>query len=187
MYYFSTDKKKSDSFLVAVEPNLQPINPELEVSEEDDDEIIEFGQPVSQRELRAVAFHLVYAVDRSDGQLQLSEAFELMNDYYDLGLTEYSFAYTFAHGTIEAQDAIDEQIKPFLKNWEFNRLGCCTKLILRMAFWEIQQPHISSKIVINEAIELAKGFAEQDAYKFINGLLDEFSKARASDVFVVRN
>ncbi|PCI74398.1 transcription antitermination factor NusB [Candidatus Dependentiae bacterium] len=187
MYYFSTDKKKGDSYLAPVEPNLQPINPELAEVEEDAGEIVDFGQPISQRELRSVAFHLVYAVDRSDYQLQFDEVFETLNDYYDLGLTTSSFAYTFAQGSINARDALDEQIKPFLKNWEFSRLGCCTKLILRMAFWEIQQPHISNAVVINEAVELAKGFAEQDAYKFVNGLLDQFCKSRAADVFVVRN
>jgi N utilization substance protein B len=178
MYYFSTDNEKN-------EPNLTPINNDLALMPEEieeDDQIIEFGQPISQRDLRSVAFHLVYAVDRSEYLFSLDEMFSTFNEQYDLGLTPFSFAYTLAAGAIEDREKIDEQIKPFLKNWEFNRLGCCTKLILRMAFWELQQPNITPIIVINEAIELAKGFAEKDAYKFINGLLDEFCKANSTSI-----
>lgn len=189
MYYFSTDKNKNELELLPLEPNLVPVNPELDAlgEQEEEDEFISFGQPVSQRDLRSVAFHLVYAVDRSEYQLSLQTIFTDLNQHYDLGLTEHSFAYALARGAVDARDALDAQIKPFLKNWEFDRIGCCTKLILRMALWEMQQPHAVSSIVINEAIELAKNFAEKDAYKFINGLLDEFCKARASEAFIVRN
>lgn len=178
MYYFSTDNENN-------EPNLTPINNDLMVEQEEveeDDQIIEFGKPTSQRDLRSVAFHLVYAVDRSEYLFSLDETFSTFNEQYDLGLTPFSFAFTLAQGAIDGREQIDAQIKPFLKNWEFNRLGCCTKLILRMAIWELQQPNIASIVVINEAIELAKGFAEKDAYKFINGILDEFCKAEATRI-----
>ena len=81
-----------------------------------------------------------------------------------------------AKGSVEMREELDSQIKPLLKNWKFERLGCCTRLILRLALWELKQPDSIPSIVINEAIELAKAFAEKDAYKFINGLLDEASK-----------
>ena len=67
-------------------------------------------------------------------------------------------------------------IRPLLKNWKLERLGCCTLLILRMAFWELQQENAVTSIVINEAIELAKTFAEKDSYRFVNGILDEACK-----------
>ena len=40
----------------------------------------------------------------------------------------------------------------------------------------------ASTVIINEAIELAKAFSEKDAYKFINGILDEAAKAKAKDL-----
>ena len=45
-----------------------------------------------------------------------------------------------------------------------------------MALWELQQPKAIASIVINEAVELAKIFAEKDAYKFVNGILDQYCK-----------
>ena len=71
---------------------------------------------------------------------------------------------------------LDEECKPLLSNWRFERLGMCTKLILRYALWELQTTDTNPTIVINEAIELAKCFAEKDAYKFVNGILDEALK-----------
>jgi N utilization substance protein B len=103
-------------------------------------------KPESRRDMRALAFHFIYAVDRFD------------------------------KGAIEMQEQADEIIKPLLRNWKLERLGCCTRLILRLAIWELHQSDAMPSIVINEAIELAKCFAEKDAYKFINGILDEASK-----------
>ncbi|HML19849.1 MAG TPA: transcription antitermination factor NusB, partial [Candidatus Dependentiae bacterium] len=60
--------------------------------------------------------------------------------------------------------------------WRFDRLGVCTKLILRLAVWELLHADEPHNIIINEAIELAKCFSEDDAYKFINGILDEAVK-----------
>jgi N utilization substance protein B len=68
---------------------------------------------------------------------------------------------------------------PFLHNWRFDRIGCCTKLILRFAMWELFYTDTPDSIVINEAVELAKCFSEKDAYKFINGILDEAIKSKA--------
>ena len=77
---------------------------------------------------------------------------------------------------IENRQMLDDAIKPLLHNWRFDRIGVCTKLILRLALWELHNTQTSANIVLNEAIELAKCFAERDAYKFVNGILDEAVK-----------
>ncbi|MFH0898196.1 MAG: transcription antitermination factor NusB, partial [bacterium] len=94
-----------------------------------------------------------------------------------LQIPKDSFALSLARGTIEHRKQFDDQIKPHLKNWKLERLGCCTRLILRMALWELSQPNSVPSILINEAVELAKTFAEKDAYKFVNGILDEICKS----------
>ena len=80
------------------------------------------------------------------------------------------------HAVINERDALDEQYKPLLSNWRFERVGVSTKLILRFATWELLRTDTDSRIVINEAVELAKRFAEKDAYKFVNGILDRLIK-----------
>ena len=51
------------------------------------------------------------------------------------------------------------------------------KLILRLALWELLHTDTDPVVIINEAVELAQCFAEQDAYKFINGVLDSYRKS----------
>ncbi|HSW74168.1 MAG TPA: transcription antitermination factor NusB [Candidatus Limnocylindria bacterium] len=136
-------------------------------------------QQVTRREFRSLVFHLLYAVDATDYQDSLSAIVDTFNRGFDLTIAPDGEVARVAQAIIDQREQLDESFKPFLLNWRFERLGLCTKLILRLAFWEIEQQETPVTIVINEAIELAKCFAEKDAYKFINGILDEAAKARA--------
>lgn len=130
----------------------------------------------SRRDMRALAFHFIYAVDRFDYTVPLEEIIKNFREGFDLEIEDDAPAAKMAQGTISSRVETDELIKPLLRNWKLERLGCCTRLILRLAIWELHQEDAIPSIIINEAIELAKCFAEKDAYKFINGILDEASK-----------
>jgi transcription antitermination protein NusB len=142
----------------------------------DIEEVIKNLKVTSRRDERVMAFFLIYAVDRFDYTVSLDDVLEQFRIGFDVDVPHNSFAMELAQGTVSSRSALDEQIKPHLKNWKLERLGCCTRLILRLSLWELQQPGATPSIVINEAIELAKTFAEKDAYKFINGILDEICK-----------
>lgn len=128
---------------------------------------------LSQREKRSLIFHLLYAAESFDYQVSLESIVDNFNRGFDLDIPFDSDVVASAQAIIELRDTLDELCKPLLSNWKFDRLGICTKLILRYALWELQYTDTLATIVINEAIELAKCFAEKDAYKFINGVLDK--------------
>ena len=130
----------------------------------------------SRRDERFLAFYLLYAVDRADYSISLEEALENFEGGFEAEVPHNSYSLTLVRGALVHRDELDAYLVPFLKNWPLERLGCCTRLILRLAVWELKQEHSISSIVINEAIELAKAFAEKDAYRFINGILDEVAK-----------
>ena len=71
---------------------------------------------------------------------------------------------------------LDDAIKPLLHNWRFDRIGALHQISFAPCVWELHYTKTSANIVMNEAIELAKCFAERDAYKFVNGILDEAVK-----------
>lgn len=125
------------------------------------------------RDSRSLIFHLLYAMESFNYEVTLDEIVENFNRGFELDITPESPVFTIAAACIEQRDELDERIKPLLHNWRFERIGVITKLILRLALWELANMETPSTVVINEAIELAKCFAEQDAYKFVNGLLDE--------------
>lgn len=135
-------------------------------------------KPTTQRDLRSLAFHFMYAVDRFDYSITLEEVLENFKVAYNLEIDDDSFAIKLARGAIDNHVTLDEHIKPLLKNWAFERLGVCTRLILRIALWELDQKEVAPTIAINEAIELAKAYAERDSYKFVNGILDEWCKLK---------
>lgn len=137
---------------------------------------------LSRREVRSLIFHLLYAMEGFDYQSSLNAIVENFNNGFELNIPTDSEVFNVAHGVIEKRDELDEVIKPLLANWRFDRVGVCTKLILRFAVWELQNTDTPPTIVINEAIELAKCFAEKDAFKFVNGILDKMVKAKAEDI-----
>jgi len=133
-------------------------------------------EELSRRDIRSLAFHLLYALEQFDYSVSLESIVDNFRRGFEMDIADDSPAIAMARGASEKREELDKLILPLLKNWKIERLGCCTRLILRLALFELTQPDPIPSIIINEAIELAKGFAEKDAYKFINGILDEYVK-----------
>lgn len=66
---------------------------------------------------------------------------------------------------------VDELISSCLVGWQLNRLAKIDQDILRVAVAEIQYLGLPDKSAINEAVELAKRYSDEDGYRFINGVL----------------
>ncbi|MBD3231324.1 transcription antitermination factor NusB [Candidatus Dependentiae bacterium] len=133
-------------------------------------------QVISQRDIRALAFHFLYAAESYEYNLPIEEIIENFKIGFNLNIQDNSLAIKIAKAVIKNKKELDNLIIPLLHNWKIDRLSCCTRIILRMSLWELQQEGSFPSVVINEAIELAKCFAEKDSYKFINGILDEACK-----------
>ncbi len=131
---------------------------------------------LSARDQRALILHLLYAADSFDYQVSLDAIVDNFSRGFDCVIEPTSSLVVQAQAIIDASAVLDDQIKPLLDNWKFERIGCVTRLILRMSVWELTHTQLDHSIVINEAIELAKGYAESDAHKFINGVLDKWVK-----------
>lgn len=75
---------------------------------------------------------------------------------------------------------IDGIISEHLKNWSLQQLNVVDKNILRLAIAEynFMDDKSDKKIIVNEAVELAKTFGGEQSYRFINGLLDQALKGK---------
>lgn len=153
----------------------------IEMSVNNSAEHRSFSQ-LSRREKRSLVFHFLYAAEAFDYQNSLESIVENFNRGFDLDVPLDSDVVHMTREIIENRVTLDQVFKPLLSNWRFERLGVCTKLILRYALWELQTTDTIPTIIINEAVELAKCFAEKDAYKFINGILDEALKQSAEPI-----
>ncbi len=89
-------------------------------------------------------------------------------------IDESDFARKIIEGVVENLEFIDEIIKRNTKHWPYEQIPLVERNILRIAVYEIYfQNHeeVPLKVIINEAIILAKNFVNESAAKFINGVL----------------
>jgi N utilization substance protein B len=85
--------------------------------------------------------------------------------------------------TMASLEELDGIIAPALENWDIDRVALIDKNILRFALAEILYfGEVPSKVIVNEAIEVAHRFSSDDAGGFINGVLDRFIRQYRKDV-----
>jgi N utilization substance protein B len=83
------------------------------------------------------------------------------------------FATTLATGVAGTFAEIDPMITEAAQNWRLERMNVLDRLILRLAIYEfLHEPETPAKVIINEALELARTFSNDDSVRFINGVLD---------------
>ena len=92
--------------------------------------------------------------------------------------TDKEYLHQLIVGTITHVDEIDNTYKPYLNSRSIEDLDMVDKSILRLATYELlfQSKDVPYRVIINEAILLAKDFAAQDSHKFVNGVLDKVVK-----------
>ena len=84
-----------------------------------------------------------------------------------------AFAVSLASGVTRAVEDIDPIIREAAEHWRVERMTVLDRLILRLAVHEfLHEPATPAKVVINEALELARTFSTDEAVGFINGILD---------------
>lgn len=87
-----------------------------------------------------------------------------------------SWAKELAEGSHSHLKEIDQVISKYAIGWEITRINPIDRNILRMALFELIYLKTHPKIVINEALEIAKKYATDDSSKFLNGILGNFIK-----------
>ncbi len=78
-------------------------------------------------------------------------------------------------GAVREAQQIEQQVQPYLDR-QFSLLSPVERAILLIAAYElVNQPEVPYKVVINEAVELAKNYGGTDGFKYVNGVLDKFA------------
>lgn len=115
-------------------------------------------------------------------QITINETFEKEEvesfiNHFEIDEKHKDFIEGSIFSIIDNLEDIDEKIKANLIGWDFNRLYCIDKSILRVATNEIlYDDNMPPRVSINEAVEIAKKYSSEDSYRFINGVLGSISK-----------
>jgi len=108
------------------------------------------------------------------------EATKLETDFWQAakGAQEVrSFANQLFEGAAHDAANLDELIAKYAANWRLDRISAIDRAILRIALHELRATDTPPKIVINEAVDLAKKFSTEEAGGFVNGILDTYHKS----------
>ena len=80
-------------------------------------------------------------------------------------------------GTMQYREAIDELLAKYADNWSVQRMAVIDRNVLRLGAFELLYLNsVPPKVVINEAVELAKRYGGPESSKFVNGILDAIHK-----------
>ncbi|WP_421379509.1 transcription antitermination factor NusB [Bacillus salacetis] len=127
---------------------------------------------MKRRTAREKALQALFQMDMSG--MTADEA--LTNVYEDTPSDEYLEA--LVKGAAENKEKIDGLIKENLEKWSFDRLAKVDKNIMRVAVYELLEvKDVPNKVVINEAIEIAKTYGDDQSGKFINGVLSKVNSS----------
>ena len=139
---------------------------------------------MSRRNGRIIAFQALYSWDVTKASLDDLLTFEWLQkdeentELSDSSKEERTFASLIIAGTISHIDDIDKLIESHLSaSWSMERISRVALAILRTSVYELlYQNGAETKIVIDEAVNIAKDFDTDDSYKFINAVLDKIGK-----------
>jgi len=105
-----------------------------------------------------------------------------------------AFAERLVAGVLDKKKDLDGLIGKYATNWKVSRMPIMDRNILRSGIYELMwMDEVPAKVTVNEAIELAKSFGDEEASKFVNGILDRVLSSgvlpaeKRKDAFVVRD
>ena len=86
------------------------------------------------------------------------------------------FANQLFEGAVDQAEATDNLVEKLSENWRLDRLAAVDRNILRLGIYELRSGTAPAKVVIDEALELARKFSSAEAPAFLNGILDAARK-----------
>ena len=129
---------------------------------------------MTQRERRNEIFKLLFEHELMT--TDLLERHKEVLDGLDISKSKKEFFNNYILKLNEHKKEIVDEINKNVKGWSYSSLGNIEKVILQMSFYEILIEKIGEEIAINEAVELAKTYGDENTKGFINGILANLIK-----------
>ncbi len=130
---------------------------------------------------RIIALQTLYEQDFraecGDKNFNLDEVLARNIKRYQGTVDDHDFITELVKGVNKQQVKLDEELQPIAPEWPIEQIARMDRIVLRMGLWELKHSKgVPPKVVINEAVELAKAFGGDNSSKFINGVLGTILK-----------
>lgn len=125
---------------------------------------------------RIVALQTLYEQDFraecGDENLSLTEILERNIDRYSETIEDKAFIVALVNGVADKSAELDGVLQPIAPEWPLAQIARIDRMVLRIGLYELTyEQDVPPKVVINEAVELAKAFGSENSSKFVNGVL----------------
>jgi N utilization substance protein B len=130
---------------------------------------------------RIIALQTLYEqdfrIECGDKNFNLNEVLKRNIKRYQGTVDDQAFISELVKGVDLQQTKLDEELQPIAPEWPIDQIARMDRIVLRMGLWELKHSkEVPPKVVINEAVELAKAFGGDNSSKFINGVLGTILK-----------
>lgn len=126
---------------------------------------------------RIIALQTLYEQDFraecADKTFKIDQVLRRNINRYKAMVDDPEFVESLVKGVNKHQSAIDDVLQPIAPEWPINQIARMDRIVLRIGAYELlhNSAEVPPKVVINEAVELAKAFGGDNSSKFINGVL----------------
>ena len=127
-----------------------------------------------KRQAREITLQVLFQWEYT-ANLDVTKSLSLLNQLSPFPNESEAYARKLCVGLSEKKQSIDERIQAASPNWKLDRLSIVDLNILRLACFELTEltNEVPPKVVIDEAIEIAKKYSSTESPSFINGILNE--------------
>ena len=132
--------------------------------------VVKKMEQLSRSELRKKIMTILYQINVYKSNKMQYNVDDILKEVLEI---DNEFVKEVVYGVITYQNDINTLANKYLDGWTIDRLGNTDKAILQMAIYELMYTETPDIVCINEAIELAKTYSDDDVRKMINAVLDK--------------
>jgi len=125
---------------------------------------------MTRREKRVAVFQILYMMDFYESDLASDQIENFLADQ-EFSDDEKSEIKDEANGVLAALPEIDEMISEKTEGWKISRIPKVDLSIIRLSIYEFKYGKLDTGIAINEAVEIAKEYGDENSGSFVNGVL----------------
>ena len=135
--------------------------------------------PQGRRRAREAALQMLYQMEvgKAGAYESIATYWPAREEEAPLADEMRKFANRLVRGTVSRREEIDAMLAAHTKNWRVERMAVIDRIVLRLGVYEmLAEGETPSKVIINEALELARSYSGEEAVGFVNGILDAIRK-----------
>lgn len=122
-------------------------------------------------------YELDFRIEVSEKQLDTEAVLSRNVARYSEVMEDKDFVCELVRGVLKDTKELDSYLQPLAPEWPLAQIARVDRTVLRIGLWEMKNSEdVPVRVIINEAVELAKGFGADNSSKFVNGVLGTAAK-----------